>query len=301
MHERKPVHIAGKDFEKPPIMVGAGPIKLPEHVKEVAESDADIIIVGSITVKERLGNPGTTYYADLNRKFSINSKGLPNPGLAYYKKHLPEMARIAHDYGKLLIVSEAGFSPEEYAHLAEAVMNSGADGQELNLGCPNVWGKDGKQKDIVSFNEDLTGETLRRVEQETGPDGWTTVKLSPFSNPSKLQAIASILSHSQLVKAVTTTNTFPNAFAFNQNFDRAIDPGDGLGGLGGEAMKEIGLGQVQQLRAALPSAIAVIGVGGISTARHMKEYARLGADTVQITTAYINFGPSIFAQVKGLL
>ncbi len=281
-----------------PVMNGAGPVKLPEHVLEVAKSEAAAIILGSITIEDRPGNLGNTYFADTNKRFSLNSKGLPNPGLKYYQEHLPEMVRIAHDHGKPLIVSAAGFSPEEYARLSEVIMNSGADGQELNLGCPNVWGKDGKQKRIASFDENLTGEILRKVEQTVGYDGWTAVKLSPFSDPAALEVIASILSHSRLVKAVTSINTFPNAFSFNDKGEQAIDSAGGLAGMAGEAVKPIGLGQVKQLRAALSPAIAVIGVGGISNSKDVEDYLRAGANAVQITTAYVNFGPSIFKQVR---
>lgn len=297
MHER--INIAGIHLEAP-VMNGAGPVKLPEHVLELARSDAAAIILGSITVEERLGNSGTTYFTDSNKGFSLNSKGLPNPGLVYYEKHLPEMVHIAHDHGKPFIVSAAGFSPEEYARISQVIMSSGADGQELNLGCPNVWGKDGKQKRIASFDQDLVGETLRRVEEAVGHAGWTSVKLSPFSDPTALEAIAYILSHSRLVKAVTSTNTFPNAFFFNDKEKPAIDPGGGLAGMAGEAIKPIGLGQVKQLRTTLPPTIAVIGVGGISTRRDVEDYLYVGASATQITTAYINFGPSIFKQVRGL-
>lgn len=120
------------------VMNGAGSVKLPKHVLEIAKSQSGGVILGSITVDERLGNEGTTYFADSSTSFSLNSKGLPNPGLAYYKKHLPGMVKTAHRFGKPLIVSVAGFSPDEYAHLARTAFEKGADGVELNFGCPNV-------------------------------------------------------------------------------------------------------------------------------------------------------------------
>lgn len=289
----KPVDIGSLHLETP-VMNGAGPIKLPEHVLEIAKSDASAIVLGSITVDERVGNQGRTYYADARNRFTLNSRGLPNPGLSYYEKTLPDMVQIAHDHGKPLLVSAAGFSPDEYARIAEIIIASGADGQELNLGCPNVWGKDGKQKRIASFDEDLTGEVLMRVEDTVGKGAWTSVKVSPFSDPLQLQAIASIISKSELVNAVTAINTFPNAFCFNNENVSAIDPGGGFSGMAGEALKPVGLGQVKQLREVLPDAIAVIGVGGISNKQDLEDYLRVGAGAVQITSAYINFGPSVF-------
>lgn len=292
------VNVAGLRLEAP-VMIGAGPVKLPEHILELAQSNAAAIVLGSITVEERLGNSGRTYFLGPNESFSLNSKGLPNPGLKYYTDHLSEMVQIAHDHGKPLIISAAGFSPEEYARLSEVIMNSGADGQELNLGCPNVWGKDGKQKRITSFDEDLISETLRLVEQEVGSDGWTSIKLSPYSDPITLERIAAILGHSALVKAITASNTFPNALSFNEQGEPTINPGGGLAGMAGAAMKPINLGQVNQLRRILPE-MALIGVGGISTNQDVVDYLRAGANATQVTTAYINLGPRIFSDIRGL-
>lgn len=295
MSERE-IDLSGLKLESP-VMVGAGPIKTIEQVKEIAESDSSAIIVGSITIESRSGNPGNTYFTNSDASFSINSKGLPNPGLKYYKENLPQMAQIAHDSGKPLIVSIAGFSPQEYAILSEEVMKSGADGQEINLGCPNVW-KDGVQKRIVSFDEDLTGETLRKVEEAVGSEAWTAIKVSPYSDPVLLEAIARIINHSELINAVTTTNTFPNAFCFDDTNEPAITFGSGLGGLAGGFLKPIGMGQVKQFREVLYPSIAVIGVGGIEIGGDVNDYLSLGASAVQITTAYINFGPSIFTRIK---
>jgi dihydroorotate dehydrogenase (fumarate) len=289
----KPININGLELQHP-VMNGAGPIKLLKHVRQIAESKAAAVVVGSITVEERSGNAGTTYYVEADKRFSLNSKGLPNYGIKFYQKNLSEMVKIAHDHGKPLIMSIAGFSPEEYAQLAKMVSEYKVDGLELNLGCPNVLEKDGKQKEITSFNQDLTGETLWKTQQVVGSEIWTTVKLSPFSNPLGLMAIAAIIGESKMVNAVTTTNTFPNAYAFNDVGSIAVDPNNGLGSLGGKAMKPIGLGQVKQLREVLPANIRLIGVGGISNRKDVDDYLSAGADAVQITTEFINFGPAIF-------
>lgn len=301
MSERKintPIDLAGIRLESR-VMNGAGPVKLPEDVLEVAKSDSAAIVVGSITVEQREGNKGKTLF--IKGCHTLNSIGMRNGGIAYYEKHLPEMVQIAHDHNKPLIVSVAGFSPQEYARLAESVLNCGVDGIELNEGCPNVWGEDGKQKHIASFDEDLTGEITRKVEESVGLEAWVAVKLSPFSDPFALKAIASVLSSSGLVKVVTSTNTFPNAYDFD-NEEPVIDPADGLAGMSGPALRPIGLGQVKQLRAILPPRIAVIGVGGISMAQDVEDYLddRVGACAVQVTTAYINFGSSIFTQLRGV-
>ena len=69
------------------------------------------------------------------------------------------MVKIAHDAGKTLRVSIAGFKPEEYGKLARVILESEADEIEINLGCPNVW-NNGEQKPIASFSRELREEIL---------------------------------------------------------------------------------------------------------------------------------------------
>ncbi|MDO8689551.1 MAG: hypothetical protein Q7R39_06000, partial [Dehalococcoidia bacterium] len=250
--------------------------------------------------------------------FSLNSLGMPNPGAAYYEKHLPAMAALAHDADKPLLVSVAGFTPHEYGELAAVAFDGGADAVELNLGCPNVWQVEQqkpifdfdpstsgvtypagatteRQKPIACFDPPLVAEILRCVESRVGSEARVAVKISPFSDPFALGEVAGVIAHYEWVKAVTTTNTFPNAFAYDDAGQPMISPGGGLAGLGGPALKPIGLGQVRQLRSLLPERIQIIGVGGVSHGRDVREYLRAGAAAVQIATAYLERYERVFS------
>jgi len=288
------VSIAGIKLEHP-LMNGAGTSKLlegPEGVRELARSATAAIMVGSITLKPREGNSGEVYWtSDL---CSLNSMGLPNPGVSYYQKHLPTMVETAHRAGKFLFVSVAGFSPTEYADLAELAFQRGADLVELNLSCPSVWEK-GLQKPIACSDLQLVKEILYHVEDRVGPKAKIAVKLSPFSSPLLLSKVAQVIGQSKVVKAVTTVNTFPNAFGFDERGKSRISPGEGLAGLGGPAIKPIGIGQVKQLKKILPKNIDIIGVGGITTGRGIADYQRAGAVAVQIATILLDKGPRIFS------
>lgn len=292
------INISGLRLEAP-IMNGAGPVKTPDDVRVVATSRSAAVLVGSITLEERLGNEGDTYYMEPGGRFSMNSKGLPNGGLAYYLKNLPEMVRIAHDNGKPLLVSIAGFSPDEYKRISSEIASTGIDGIELNLGCPNVWGVEGKQKGIVGFNMDATSEILDKQQLALGSDFWVSMKPPPYSDPSQLVEAAKTFSRFAIVKGVTASNTFPNTAYFDQG-KAVITPGGGFGGYAGEAIRPIALGQVMQFREALPARIGIIGVGGISQSRHLIDFLRAGASAAQVTTAYINEGPGVFARLRGI-
>lgn len=292
------VKVAGIELEHP-LMNAAGTCKRlegAEGLREfVAPSGSAAATMGSTTVEERGGNQGNVFYHE--DTFSVNSLGLPNPGMAYFRDHLPEMVKVANDAGKPLVVSIAGFSPEEYAVLADVMVVGGTDLVELNLGCPNVWAASGEQKPIASFVGELIIDILNRVEQKVGVTARVAVKLSPFSNPFDLAGVAEILGTSELVKVVVTTNTFPNALALDEDGQQRISIGAGLAGLGGPAMKPIGLGQVKQLRALLPDRIQIIGVGGIASGQDVVDYLRAGAVAVQIATAFLRQGQSVFTRL----
>lgn len=280
-----------------PVMNAAGTCKLldgPEGVREFARSATAVIMVGSITVEYREGNTGEVYWA--GEGFSLNSLGLPNPGASFYRTHLPEMVAIAHETGKPLFVSVAGFNPTEYAILTELAFRGGADLVELNLSCPNVWGG-GRQKRIACFDPQLVGEILFLVEKEVGVEAKIAVKLSPFSDPFALSEVAKVIAESKLVKVVTTVNTFPNAFSYDEKGKPRITPGGGLAGLGGPALKPIGLGQVIQSRSMLPERIDIIGVGGITTGQDILDYLKAGACAVQITTAFLERRAKVFGEL----
>ncbi len=284
--------IAGIPLEHP-IMNAAGTCRLVEEVIDLSNSAVSAIMVGSITKEPREGNSGNVYHYDDVRMYSINSLGMPNRGAQYYRENLAAMVKIAHDKGKPLFVSVAGFTPEEYAELAELAFAAGVDLVELNMGCPNVW-QSGKQKRIACFEKSLVGEILLRVEKSVGLEAKVAVKVSPFSDPVALDSVAEVIGSAKLVKVVSGINTFPNACAYDGKNPR-ITPADGFEGFGGPAMKPIGLGQIRQLRKALPESVQLIGVGGVTVGQDVLEYLQSGAVAVQVATAFMQREKVVFS------
>ncbi len=274
-----------------PLMNAAGTCKSLEDVREFARSAVSAITLGSITLEPREGNAGDVYHQASG--YSVNSLGMPNRGKQYYKEHLPEMAHIAGDTGKPLVVSVAGFRPAEYGELTDIAFDGGANLVELNLGCPNVWAS-GQQKPIPSFDPEAIVQIVNMIDSDDLSN--TGVKLSPYSDPGKLAEVTAAL-NDLTVAYVVTCNTFPNTLVLGANYKSVI--GVGLAGLSGAAMLPVGLGQVKQLREQLREGIGVIGVGGITTGEHIKAYLSVGADAVQASTAYWNAGcnPSVYSDI----
>jgi dihydroorotate dehydrogenase (fumarate) len=281
-----------------PVMNAAGTCKSAEEVHRLARSATAAIVVGSITPAERPGNSGATYHQ--GDGYSLNALGLPNRGLAYYVEHLPTMARAAHDTGKPLILSIAGFSVEDYAAAATAVSTTGVDLLELNLACPNVW-DGGQQKRIACFDEGQTAAILTAVDAALPAGPGYGVKISPFSDPAALAGLAAVLATAAAAgrgpRYVCTSNTFPNGLAFDDAGRPVI--GVELAGLAGAALRPVALGQVHQLRRLLPATIDIVGAGGVTTGRDVADFLRAGANAVQLATAYWNrdADPSVFGAI----
>jgi len=290
--------LCGIDLEHP-VMNAAGTGKSLEDVAELARSATAAVMVGSITVAPRAGNSGATYHSGAG--FSLNALGLPNRGLGYYREHLRAMANLAHDAGKPLVLSIAGFSVDDYAQVAAATAPTGVDLLELNLACPNVW-DGGSQKRIACFDPGQTAAICAAVDETLRAAGAPIpygVKISPFSDPEALAGLAEVLGklttgeHASLGNGrrggpgyVCATNTFPNALAFDDAGRPAI--GVELAGFAGPALRPVALGQVRQLRRLLPASIAIVGAGGVTTGRDVADFLRAGAQAVQVATAYWN-------------
>lgn len=289
-----------EEINMPRIGNAAGTCKTPRHFDLLLRSAAQVITWGPITRNERPYNPGDNQYQD-SKKRTANSHGLPNPGLEAAKKILPELISRTHAAGKLFAVTlppidkdpESG--REDIEIVAEACVEAGVDIIEICCSCCNVW-KEGQQKRILCFQPEALEYSIVAILRITRGSivQETRFKLSPYSDPGLLAETANIFSTREDA-VIVTSNTFANAYMFREeNGLPAIEFGRHLGGMGGSGLKPIALGQVRQFREALPSH-RIIGVGGIENGQDMWEFHRVGADEMQIGSAwYFTEDPRIY-------
>lgn len=263
---------------------------------ELSKSVASVILTGSYTKLKRTGNEGNVWW--VGSGVALNSLGMPNGGEEYLKDTLRLMVQVAHDAGKSLIVNVAGFNAGEYAELTETALEHGADGVELNLGCPNVVTGDNERKPIPSYSEDVFAEILETVSLVCDDTTVIWIKVSPNPMGDMIKRLAARVARHKCVKAVTAINTFPNCYALGPGGKPRITVG--LAGMSGAALKTVGLGQVLQWRQALPLRTKVIGVGGIRTGQDIDDYAKVGADAFQVTTELLKSG-TLDAHVLGTM
>jgi dihydroorotate dehydrogenase len=297
-----------------PIMVGAGVCKTPRSTREYMHPDLPLgaVVTGSYTPEPREGNTGDLFaWTDKEEGFALNAYGMPNCGYkeAHYQLSLFPLTRP-------LVVSVAGFSPEDY----KEGLNTFATGApfvsavELNLGCPNAHDK----KTVPIANDFESMAELFKLCSNVACTVPVWVKLSPYLTERDVESIPQyidtsfvprvaegyassvaklIASYSDFIKAVVTTNTIGNCI-YRRNGVLVTTPNDGKAGLSGPLMKKYSMWQTSFFRASLPRAFDVIASGGVMNGDDIADYLGINATAVQCTTLPYQFGgPKVFSQL----
>jgi dihydroorotate dehydrogenase (NAD+) catalytic subunit len=221
----------------------------------------------TITLEPREGNPPPRLYETPGGM--INSIGLPNKGLDGYLEHdLPELARLPVP----LITNVMGSTADEVARLVEAVSaRPEIAAIELNVSCPNVRTGLDLGADPVEL-----GRLVRHVRPRTAKP--LIVKLTPNTADVALVALAAEEAGADAVSLINTLR----AFAPHPQGGGAPWLGGGTGGMSGPAVRAVALAQVAAVarRVALP----IVGMGGVSSGRHARQFLDAGATLVAVGT-----------------
>lgn len=222
----------------------------------------------TITLQPRAGNPPPRLWEA--QAGMVNSIGLPNKGLArYLAEDLPELARLPVP----LMVNVMGSSAEELVELAHTCdQHDEIAAIELNVSCPNV-------KTGLDIGSDPV--QLAAVVQAVRPSTHKPliVKLTPNCADVPACAAAAEAAGADAVSLINTLRAYAPA-------PRAHPPrpwlGGGTGGLSGPAIRPVALAQV--LAVSERVAIPVIGMGGIQTSHHARQFLDAGATLVAVGT-----------------
>lgn len=254
-----------------PIMTAAG---TAGHGAELG-AYVDLPTLGAVVVKslahfECLGNPPIRVHE--TPAGMINSVGLQGPGVAaWLSDELPDLQRAR----ARVVASIWGRTVADYELAAKELADAPSDviAVEVNISCPNTEAGNA----MFAHSTDMTTEVLA-VTEACGRPRWA--KLSPNIGPGLPDIAAAAVAGG--AEAVTLVNTY---------FGLSIDPvtgrarlGGGGGGVSGPAIRPMAVRAVADVRAAHPD-LPIIGVGGISGAEDVVQFARAGANAVQVGTA----------------
>jgi dihydroorotate dehydrogenase (NAD+) catalytic subunit len=262
--------LLGITFQNP-VLLASGTAAYGRELDGVMELERlGGLVTKAVSLEPRRGNP-----APRVSEFPggmINSVGLANPGLGAVRRHdLPWLA--THLSRARVLVNVVGFREEEYAAVVSGLDDaSGFVAWELNLSCPNTAKggiEFGAEPDSVSR---IVG-SVRKVTRRP-----VFAKLSPVLPDIAAMACAA---RDAGADGVSLVNTMPG-YLYNGDRPRV---GQGNGGISGPALRPVGLLAVRRVAERTRGELPIIGVGGISTSEHVREYLRSGASLVAIGTA----------------
>lgn len=207
-----------------------------------------------------------------------------------------DMKRLKAEFPtKVLIASIMAASEDDLTELARQVTAAGADIIELSMSCPQT--SNAKMGAEVDEDPDLCRQLTEAVKR--GSDLPVIAKISPNLS-SMVPAVKGCLAGGadgfsliDTVRSVTDVDLEKNVALPNINGKSAVS------GLSGKAVKPIALHFLQELRSAAGlEQLPIAGIGGIETWEDAAEYLLMGATTVQVTTAIMQYGYRIVDDLK---
>ena len=273
------IDVAGIKLEHP-VMNASGILgSTYNDIAVLARAGFAAFVTKSFTREKREGY-GTPIAVPISETLSLlNAVGLENPGL----EGLVELLDSCKIFGKPIIVSIAGSSPEEFVEIAVVAEEHGATAVELNLSCPHVRGRGLEIGASPSAVREIVGVVSSSINIPV------IVKLGLVD---RLVEVASAA-----LEAGARALTLINSVKAMKIDIYAAKPilGNRVGGLSGKAIHPIAVRAVYEVYRELKPDI--IGVGGVFSWEDAIELIMAGARAVQIGTAIIYYGPEIVREI----
>ena len=186
---------------------------------------------------------------------------------------------------KYLMVSVMARIEEEWAKIAKAVEEAGADAIELNFSCPNMV-EEGTGSDVGQIPE-LIERFTRAVKKVVKIP--VIPKLTPNVDIISPSAEAAIRGGADGLSAINTIKSV----ILDDNMKVAI------GGYSGNAVKPIALRFVVEIKQnEKTNKYFLSGMGGIENWEDALDFLELGCENLQVTTAVMQYGYRIIDDLK---
>ncbi|MEW6213841.1 MAG: dihydroorotate dehydrogenase [Nitrospirota bacterium] len=254
---------------KNPVMTASGTFGYGEEYSEFVDLNMlGAIVVKGVSLEPMNGSPPPRLCE--TPCGMLNAIGLQNIGLKrFLKEKLPYLRR----FDTKVIVNVLGNTLQEYVKLSKAFDNSGVDGIELNVSCPNV-----KKGGIIFGTDKKTLARLISKVRQSVKRAVLITKLSPnVSNIQEFSRIAEDFGSD----AISLINTIPGMAIDIETWRPKL--ANTTGGLSGPAIKPLAVRMVWEAYNAVK--IPIIGMGGIMNAGDAIEFMLAGATAVAAGTA----------------
>ncbi|WP_415404488.1 NAD-dependent dihydropyrimidine dehydrogenase subunit PreA [Tateyamaria sp. SN3-11] len=215
--------------------------------------------------------------------------------------NLEEIKRVKADYpDRAMIVSIMVPCEEEaWKAILPLVEDTGADGIELNFGCPHGMSERGMGAAVGQVPEYIEMVTRWCKQYYSKP---VIVKLTPNITDIRKPAAAAKAGGADAVSLINTINSITSVNLDTMSPEPSIDGKGSHGGYCGPAVKPIAMSMVSEIaRGDDTRGLPISGIGGITTWRDAAEFITLGCGNVQVCTAAMTYGFKIVQEmISGL-
>lgn len=188
---------------------------------------------------------------------------------------------------KVIIASIMGRTEEEWENVARKVTEAGCDAIELNFSCPNME-LEGTGSDIGQSPECVKKYTKAAKRGTNLP---ILAKMTPNITDIKIPARAAKNAGAKGISAINTIKSITNIDLSTLVPEPQINGYTSVGGYSGKAVKPVALKMITDLTTDIHlKDINISAIGGIYTYKDAIEFLLLGASSVQITTAVMEYG-----------
>lgn len=273
-------NICGVEFQNP-LMLAAGIMgSNASSLNWILKSGAGGVVSKSFSLNPHPGYVNPTTVAVEGG--IINAIGLSNPGADNFKE---ELKKVDHE-GNVVIASIYGATPVEFSKLVEDVQEH-VDMIELNISCPHAMDGYGAS---IGQSCDLS-HTIVAAACDVA-DVPIIAKLTP--NVTDITEIAKTCEDAG-ANALSLINTLGPGMKINIDVARPV-LSNKFGGMSGKAIKPIAISNVYSVYEEVN--IPLIGVGGVYTFEDVVEFIYAGARAVQIGTAIMDEGVTVFNDIN---
>ncbi|GGE22198.1 dihydropyrimidine dehydrogenase subunit B [Primorskyibacter flagellatus] len=216
-------------------------------------------------------------------------------------RNLEEMTLVKKDYPDRALIASIMVPCEEasWKAILPLVEETGADGIELNFGCPHGMSERGMGSAVGQVPEYIQMVTEWCKMYYSKP---VIVKLTPNITDIRKPATAAKLGGADAVSLINTINSITHVDLDLMAPEPTIDGKGSHGGYCGPAVKPIALSMVSEIaRNPETHGLPISGIGGVTTWRDAAEFMVLGCGNVQVCTAAMTYGFKVVQEmISGL-
>ncbi|NYF80077.1 NAD-dependent dihydropyrimidine dehydrogenase subunit PreA [Granulicella arctica] len=206
--------------------------------------------------------------------------------------NLREIADVKRNWPDRAVVVSAMVAPnaEAWSEVVKRIQDTGADGIELNFGCPHGMSERGMGSavgQVPEYLERITGWVMSAASIPI------IVKLTPNITNIVVPARSAVSAGANALSLINTINSIVGVDLDTLAITPNIGGKGGHGGYAGPAVKPIALNMLASLgtdEVVSKSGLPISGMGGISTWQDAAEFLLLGATSLQVCTAVMHYG-----------